>query len=113
MIIVAFADKTSKQLPRIICRKIKHVAPISVHNDKIIMYQFTHSKNIRPIVLQMRDLQILQKYGWRYVYINGTLRNNFAKQKAKTCVGFTKNAIGVHNWKIQTPYALYKYLMRL
>ncbi len=110
MIIVAFCDKTSKKLPRILCKKFKHTAPILVHKDKIIMYQFIKRKNVKKIILQMRDLKILQKYGWRFVYIIGSVSYDFININAMTCVNFTKAVIGLKKNTIQTPLALYKYL---
>jgi hypothetical protein len=110
--LLRFAIKLQKKLPRVLCRKFKHTAPIWVHNDKIIMYQFIKNKNIKKIVLQMRDLKILQKFGWRFVYIIGSLSHDFINTNAVTCVNFTKAAIGLKKPAIQTPLALYKYLTK-
>ena len=62
MIIIAFSDKTTKILPRILCRGLKHTAPIGVYQDKLIMHQFISAKQIKQIHLNMRDLQILQQH---------------------------------------------------
>ena len=37
MIIIAFSNKTSKIFPRIFCGKLKHVAPIIINNNRMIM----------------------------------------------------------------------------
>ena len=76
MIIIAFSDKTSKILPKILCGKIKHCAPISVHNNTLVMHQFISHNNIVKIKLNMRDIRILQRYGWRFVYLTGDMLNN-------------------------------------
>ena len=111
MIIIAFSDKTSKILPRVLCRGLKHTAPIGVYQDKLIMYQFISTKQIKQIHLNMRDLQILRKHGWRFIYLTGNLPFKFYNKNAKTCVQLSKQAIGINKWNIQTPNALYKYLL--
>ena len=111
MIIIAFSDKTSKILPRVLCRGLKHTAPIGVYQDKLIMYQFISTKQIKQIHLNMRDLQILQQHGWRFIYLTGDLAYNFNNTNAKTCVQLSKHAIGIKNIYIQTPNSLYKYLL--
>lgn len=110
MIIIAFSDKTSKILPRLICRKIKHVAPIAVQNDKLIMYQFIRRNITVKMHLRMKDIKILNKNGWKFIYLTGDIPPNFNIQNVRTCVELTKRAIRLHKWYIQTPNALYKYL---
>ena len=115
MIIIAFAPNTSKLLPRIICRRFKHVAPIYVKQNKLIMYQFISHNNIAQIPLQMRDLKILVHHGWRFVLLplagqKSTKTIMFDNIHAMTCVSMVKKVIGMHNIFIQTPYALYKKL---
>ena len=85
MIIIAFSDKTSKFLPRVLCRGLKHTAPIGVHQDKLIMYQFISKNTIKQICLNMRDLQILQQHGWRFIYLTGDLPFKFYNKNVKTC----------------------------
>ena len=111
MIIIAFSDKTSKFLPRVLCRGLKHTAPIGVHQDKLIMYQFISKNTIKQICLNMRDLQILQQHGWRFIYLTGNLPYDFCNKKVHTCVQLSKAAIGIKNLRIQTPNSLYKYLL--
>ncbi|MDW2995787.1 MAG: hypothetical protein R8M71_02385 [Alphaproteobacteria bacterium] len=111
MIIIAFSDRTSKILPRILCHGMKHVAPIGVYQDKLIMYQFIKPGKINQIRLSMRDLQILQRHGWRFIYLTGDLAYNFNNTNAKTCVQLSKHAIGIKNIYIQTPNSLYKHLL--
>ncbi|MDW2994874.1 MAG: hypothetical protein R8N24_02510 [Alphaproteobacteria bacterium] len=108
MIIIAFSDKTSKILPKILCGKIKHCAPISVHNNTLVMHQFVSHNNIVKIKLNMRDIRILQRYGWRFVYLTGDMLNNINTRDIWTCVQLCKRAIGLRNITIQTPSGLYK-----
>ncbi|MBE6461240.1 MAG: hypothetical protein E7006_00130 [Alphaproteobacteria bacterium] len=110
MIIIAFSNKTSKILPRLLCRNFRHVAPINVTENNMIMYQFVRPKIIKKISLNMRDIHILGMYGWKFIYINGNIPHDFNPCNAKTCVQLTKRAIKLHNWRIQTPYALYNIL---
>ena len=49
MIIIAFAENTSKLLPNIFCKNLKHCAPIMVKPDEIIMLQFIRYKKIAEI----------------------------------------------------------------
>lgn len=111
MIIIAFSDKTSKILPRLLCRKIKHVSPIDVHNDKLVMYQFVKQKIVVKINLRMRDISTLQRHGWRFIYIPCDMPHEFNTKNIHTCVELAKRAIRLNAWRIQTPYALYKYLL--
>ena len=111
MIIIAFSDRTSKILPRILCHGMKHVAPIGVYQDKLIMYQFIKPGKINQIRLSMRDLQILQRHGWRFIYLTGNLPYDFCNKKVHTCVQLSKAAIGIKKLRIQTPNSLYKYLL--
>lgn len=113
MIIIAFSCKTSKIMPRIFCRKYKHVAPIAVYKDTMILYQFVKYNTIVQINLRMQDITKLQMFGWRFIYLTGNLSNKFYPGNAKTCVQMTKQAIGIKNWKIQTPDALYKFLQQI
>ncbi|MBR4892161.1 MAG: hypothetical protein IKZ34_03215 [Alphaproteobacteria bacterium] len=110
MIIIAFCKNTSRILPRLLCHRFKHVAPIGVYPDCLILHQFINRKHIKTIKLDMRDLKILQKYDWRFIYLTGNLPNEFYATNARTCVQMTKTAIRLRNIFIQTPNALYKYL---
>lgn len=113
MIIIAFSNKTSKIIPNILCRRLKHVAPIVPRDDKLILFQFIKRGHIEKVVLQMRDIKILRAHGWEFIYIDGaTVPPNFNPYTAYSCVDLTKRAIGVHDWRIQTPHGLYKRLTR-
>ena len=112
MMIVAFTTKTSKIIPRIWCGKWKHVAPIVIRGDVMTMYQFIKHGDIQPIKLIVRDLSILGQYGWKFIYLN---QNPVAKINTRdeyTCVQFTKRVIGIYDWRIQTPGALYRILTK-
>lgn len=111
MIIIAFSNKTSKFIPNILCRKYKHVAPIVPRDNELIMYQFVAPGRIEKIKLHMRDIKILKIHGWDFIYIDGiTPPHDFYPYCAKTCVDLTKRAIGIQNWRIQTPLGLFKEL---
>lgn len=111
MIIIAFSNKTSKIIPQLLCCKLKHVAPIVPCDNKLIMYQFVSPVHTEKIVLQMRDIKILQSHGWKFVYIDGAaMPHDFDSYSAYSCVDLTKHALGIKNWRIQTPCALYKNL---
>lgn len=108
MIIIAFSRKTSKLIPRIFCKKYRHVAPIVVDGDEMIMLQFVCTKNIAPIKLRMRDIKILAQHGWDFIYVPCALPHDFSLRKVRTCVELTKRALDIHDRKILTPFALYK-----
>lgn len=109
MIIIAFTNKTSKIIPKIMCRKMKHVAPIFVDKNRLKLIQFVHRGNIKKIQIKWRDIQILKQHGWQFIYLN-TRVNRHIKYNAWTCVQMVKNILNITDKKIQTPYALYKYL---
>lgn len=109
MIIIAFATNTSKILPRIFCRRFRHCAPIIQSGDKLIMYQFVRRNHISKIQLSMRDIRILKSHGWKFVYLSQPAGAPISG--AYTCVNFTKRAIKLRAPFIQTPNALYKYLI--
>lgn len=117
MIIVAFCTRTSKLLPRIVCRHFKHCAPIVPSGDAgktMVMYQFIHRNKIVPIPITARGLRTLRAHGWAVVCVAGvTPPPDLARACAPTCVAFTKRACDMRRARIQTPDALYKYLRRL
>ena len=113
MIIIAFAPRTSKLLPRILCRRFKHTAPIIVQKNKLVMYQFVSRTQIAKIPLQMRDIKILGMYGWDFITLHIRPQNAPKNTHARTCVQMTKHIIGLRAPFIQTPYALYKKIRRL
>ena len=110
MVIIAFSNKTSKILPRILCRRFRHCAPIICAGRKLIMYQFTNIHNITKIELDYRDIAILRAHGWRFIYIPIDIPHDFNSGRAYSCVDLSKRAIGINNPFIQTPYALYKHI---
>lgn len=111
MIIIAFSNKTSKILPNILCRRLKHVAPIVPRDDKLILFQFVKRGHVEKMVLHMRDIKILKTHGWKFVYIDGAaVPTDFNPYTTYSCVDLTKRAIGIRDWRIQTPWALYKNL---
>ncbi len=113
MVIIAFSNKTSRFIPKILCRHLKHVAPIVVKDDKMILHQFVRRDIIEKLEIKMRDISVLKQYGWRFIYLNTKTRPDFDKKFAMTCVQMTKHAIGLRSWRIQTPSALYKKLKNL
>lgn len=113
MIIIAFAKKTSKILPRIFCGEMKHVAPIIVHGNKLVLYQFIRYDKVVQINLYNRDIKILKKHGWHFVYLDKTIPQKVQIRRALSCVQMTKAMIGIKKFWIQTPCALYKELGRI
>jgi len=108
MIIIGFTHKTSKVLPRIFCRRFRHVAIIVPDKKNMVMFQFVRCGNIVKIRLNMRDIKLLGRHGWRFVWVTGTPPHDFEKMRALTCVQMAKNAIDLRDFYIQTPDALYK-----
>ncbi len=114
MIIIGFTNKTSKILPRIFCRKFRHVAIILPDGDGFIMYQFVRRGQIAQIPLKKRDIKILIQHGWEFVLMEQhAVSKDFTCLHAFTCVQMAKKAIGMRNIWIQTPYALYRKLKSL
>ena len=113
MIYIGFSKNTNKLLSKILCRNFRHCAPILVTKEKCIIYQFIKYKQIRTIPIKKRDLKILKQYDWGFIKMNGKLNiKNAILHKPKTCVQFTKTACNINKKIIQTPYSLYKYLMK-
>lgn len=108
MVIIAFAPKSSKILPNLLCRKFRHCAVIIRKENGFTMYQFVSHKKVKRISLHQRDITILGRNGWRFVYIPCMLRHNFNPAIAWSCVDMAKRAIGLKSFWIQTPYDLYK-----
>ena len=110
MIIVAFSTKTSKLLPRIFCRGMRHVAlitPACSGGGRLILHQFVRPGRVVPIPIRHRDLAVLGRYGWRFVYLSG---GNMRAARGLTCVGYAKRAAQIDAPWVFTPDGLYKYL---
>lgn len=112
MIIIGFSTKTSKILPRILCKHFKHCAPIIKVGENFLMYQFIKHNDIKTIPMTAQGLGLLKRAGWQFVKINKKPLKNLKRYKAITCVCFTKKFIGMHELFIQTPDALYRKLKR-
>ncbi len=113
MIIIAFATNTSKIIPRLLCRRLRHCAVITpVESDALVMYQFTYPGHAARLRLHSRDLKILRAHGWSFVYVPGHLPRDFNAAQAYTCVDMTKRALRIRAPHIQTPDGLYQYLRR-
>ena len=110
MIIIAFSHKTSKILPKILCRRFRHCAPIFCVDNKLIMFQFVNMHNISKIILHTRDIAILHAHGWQFIYLPMDIKPDFNPNHSYSCVDLSKRALNIHNRFIQTPYALYKLL---
>ncbi len=111
MMIIAFSTKTSKILPRILCRHFRHCAPIMCDKSHLVMYQFVRLGHIEQIQMRPRDIKILAQHGWVFVYLSPhTPTRQYDFIHAYSCVDLTKRAINMHNIFIQTPDRLYKYL---
>lgn len=110
MMIIAFSDKTSKILPRIVCKNLKHCAPIVRTENGLIMYHFVRPGHIYKIRLRDCDIRRMAQMGWKFCYTNIECKRGFNPRNAMTCVEMTKRAMGIRQWQIQTPDALYKFL---
>ena len=110
MLIIAFAPKTSKIIPRIFCRHFRHCAVITKNEKEFILYQFVCRHNIQKISLKMRDIKILAGHGWRFIYLPHDINYRFEPMRAWTCVGMAKNAIGINAPTILTPNQLFRKL---
>lgn len=113
MIIIAFSKKTSKILPRILCRKWRHVAPIVMENNKLMLYQFIRKNRVEKIPLKMRDIKILMQYGWVFYTIKSEPNKKPNFNNAWTCVQMTKDIAKIKNIWIQTPNALLEKIPKL
>lgn len=110
MIIIGFTHKTSKILPRIFCRNFRHCAPIIVMLDgNMQMFQFVRRGQIESIPINMRDINILHKHGWHFVYLPISFTHNKNLGRARTCVEMTRWVLGIKK-RILTPDGLYKTL---
>ncbi len=110
MIIIAFAPKTSKILPKLLCHKLRHCAIITKKQNDFTMYQFVSHKNIKQISLHQRDINILAQHRWIFVRIYHTKSIDKNMYSAWTCVNMVKRAINIKSFWIQTPLALYKHI---
>lgn len=114
MIIIAFSARTSKILPRILCRHFRHCAPIistTGPGKSFVMYQFVRRGCVATFHMNARDMNILRANGWEFICIPDANTHNIATGGA-TCVQFTKRTVGMHHIWIQTPDALYKHLIK-
>ncbi|MBO4582766.1 MAG: hypothetical protein J5714_01765 [Alphaproteobacteria bacterium] len=107
MIIIGFSKKSSKILPNIFCKNFKHCAVIVRDGTEFTLYQFVSYGHIEKIRLRVRDMKMLQQYGWCFVYVPCDLPRNFPR-KNWTCVNMAKDAIKMRAPFIQTPDALYR-----
>lgn len=112
MIIIGFSTKTSKILPRILCKHFKHCAPIIKVGENFLMYQFVKHNDIKAIPITSYGLKLLKGAGWKFIKTNLKPAKYPKSYNAVTCVCFTKKFIGIHAPFIQTPDALYRKLKR-
>ena len=112
MIIIAFSENTSKILPRILCHHFRHCAPIICNKNDLVMYQFIRRNNIAKIHLRPRDIAILRAHGWKFIYTSPYTQTCQGFTPPYSCVDLSKRALGIKSIFIQTPYALYKYLVK-
>ena len=106
---IGFSNYSNKFHAKLFCRKYKHCAPIITNNDSVIIYQFVNINKIVKIPIHKKDLKTLKKHGWKLIkYPIDT--EHILETHCLTCVQFTKKACGIKDIKIQTPFALFKYL---
>lgn len=112
MIIIGFSGRTTNICWRVMCRRFRHVAPIVVIENKMYMYQFEKRGQIKQICVGERELKILGQYGWEFIYMPSVFPICANTDNAYTCVDMTKQMIGIKNIWVQTPYRLYKMLIK-
>lgn len=112
MVIIAFSTNTSKILPKIVCRRFRHVALITSNGDdgRMILWQFVRPGHVAQVRLRSRDLGVLRHNGWHFIYLTGTTVRDMRAVRCRTCVGYVKRALSIKCAYVQTPDALYKYL---
>ncbi|MBD5400255.1 hypothetical protein HDR61_00700 [bacterium] len=110
MVIIAFSDKTSKVIPRIVCHKFKHCAPIIPTGHDMVMYQFTRPGHVTPIKINMSGIRRLRQHGWQFIYVPHDTPPNFTTRGAISCVDLSKRALGLRAAWIWRPDGLYTYL---
>ena len=111
--IIGFSKKTSKILPKILCKNFRHCALILELNKKQYLLLNPYFKKINIFLLNKRDLEILKQNGWVFIKIKPDKTNLYTSVKSNiSCVWFVKNAIGIHNLFIWTPDQLYKKLTK-
>ena len=113
MIYIGFSTISHKTSAKILCKKYRHCAPVLIHNNKCVLYQFVAYKKIVPIHIRPRDLNKLELFGWKFIKYSGKFAPGHAlKSKSITCVQFTKHALHIKNIAIQTPDTLLRYLTK-
>ncbi len=111
IIYIGFSKNTHKLYAKILCKNFRHCAPVIINKKDVILYQFVNRKKIVPIQLKLRDINILAKYGWKFIkFKTKSFTPKTIKNKSLTCVQFTKNVCGIKNIFIQTPDQLFKFL---
>ena len=111
MLYIGFSTTSHKPFAKIICKKYKHCAPIKIQNGKGVLYQFVNMYKIVLIPINLKDLKILETFGWKFAKYNENITPEHAiKTKTITCVQFTKRVCGIKNITIQTPDALLKHI---
>lgn len=109
MLYIGFSNYSNKIHAKIFCHRYKHCAPIVIKDETAVIYQFVHVNKVKKITIKKRDLKILQKHGWVLIKYS-TIAQEISKSHYLTCVQFTKCVCGIKKLKIQTPFALFKYL---
>ena len=74
------------------------------------MFQFVKRGHIYKIKLRDCDIRRMAQMGWKFIYLSNEYNRPFRPYGAWTCVGLAKNALGMRNFAIQTPDALYNHL---
>ncbi len=117
--LIGFTNNTRKIMPRIFCRKFRHCAIVLEHKAKGIRHRYTMiqvgSGKINFILLQTRDLKILEQNGWVFLEHKAQGKKYLCVMPYNlcsniTCVSFAKHVLKIRAPFIWTPDALYKYL---
>lgn len=77
----------------------------------MFLYQFVRCGHTEIIEINNKGINTLAKFGWIFVYLPQNIHTDFNWRHAKTCVDLAKRAIRLKQFDIQTPDALYRYLI--
>ncbi|HNY25620.1 MAG TPA: hypothetical protein PKJ33_03715 [Alphaproteobacteria bacterium] len=118
--IIGFSEKTSKIIPKIFCKKFRHCAVLiqqkTTGKEQKYLLLNPSIRKIDIFLLKSRDLKILENNDWVFIQVKHKQENISTLCHIKyslTCVGFTKQALGIKNPWILTPDQLYKYFKKM
>jgi hypothetical protein len=116
-IIIAFAPKTTKLLPRLLCRKYRHccvIFPVAAQRRTLVQIG---ADGVRLFPVNARALRRMEQAGWVMARVEkpkGRAPGLHAPGLPSflTCVGFAKKAAGIRNPMVWTPGQLYRIIAK-